>query len=162
MGDPLARAFDLRVRALVLDDLELLRVALEAHAEAADPFEEARTRLLLGERLRRDHQRSSARLQLIAAERTFETLGAQPWLARARTESRAAGGQPATAAGLECLTAQERAVAEAVASGRSNREVAEALFLSPRTVEYHLGSVYRKLGLHGRSALANRLVSSGR
>ena len=51
-------------------------------------------------------------------------------------------------------------MAEAVASGRSNREVAEALFLSPRTVEYHLSSVYRKLGVHGRSALAHRLASA--
>ena len=58
------------------------------------------------------------------------------------------------------LTPQERSVAEAAASGRSNREVAESLFLSPRTVEYHLSSVYRKLGVHGRSALAHRLASA--
>ena len=59
---------------------------------------------------------------------------------------------------LTPLTAQESAVAREVASGRTNREVAEALYLSPRTVEYHLGNVYRKLGVHGRSALARRIL----
>ncbi len=159
MDDPLARALDLRAQALSADGAdaeELLRAALAAHQEAHDPFEEARTQLLLGEHLRRDRQRSAARTCLLTAQRTFEQLDAAPWLHRTQTELRAAGGQPRASAGLEVLTPQERAVAEAVASGRSNREVAEELFLSPRTVEYHLGSVYRKLGVHGRSALAHR------
>ena len=161
MDDPLARALDLRTQAHLVEGAEaeaLLRSALAAHEEAHDPFEEARTWLLLGEHLRRDRQRSAARTCLLTAQRAFDHLGAAPWLRRARTELRAAGGQPLASDGLEVLTAQERAVAEAVASGRSNREVAEALFLSPRTVEYHLSSVYRKLGVHGRSALAHRLA----
>ncbi len=163
MDDPLARAFDLRAQALVASGSaaeELLRTALAAHQEARDPFEEARTQLLLGEHLRRDRQRSAARTCLLAAQSTLDHLGAAPWLRRTQHELRAAGGQPHESDGLEALTAQERAVAEAVASGRSNREVAESLFLSPRTVEYHLSSVYRKLGVHGRSALAHRIASS--
>jgi DNA-binding NarL/FixJ family response regulator len=163
MDDPLARALDLRAQSFLVDGAaaeDLLQTALAAHAEARDPFEEARTRLLLGEHLRRDRQRSAARAGLLSAQRTFEQLEAKPWLRRTQNELRAAGGQPLAADGLESLTPQERSVAEAVASGRSNREVAEALFLSPRTVEYHLSSVYRKLGVHGRSALAHRLASS--
>ncbi len=70
-----------------------------------------------------------------------------------------AGGRldPAPAGRDHGLTSQEHAVARAVASGGSNREIAEALFLSPRTVEHHLGNVYRKLGVHSRAALAARL-----
>ena len=163
MDDPLARALDLRTQALVTAGSaaeELLRTALAAHQEARDPFEEARTQLLLGEHLRRDRQRSAARTCLLAAQRAFDDLGAAPWLRRTQNELRAAGGQPQASEGLEVLTPQERSVAEAAASGRSNREVAESLFLSPRTVEYHLSSVYRKLGVHGRSALAHRLASA--
>jgi DNA-binding CsgD family transcriptional regulator len=164
MDDPLARALDLRSQALVAhgpDAEELLRTALAAHQEARDPFEEARTRLLLGEHLRRDRQRSAARACLLSAQRTFEQLEARPWLRRTQNELRAAGGRPLAPDGLESLTPQERSVADAVASGQSNREVAESLFLSPRTVEYHLGHVYRKLGVHGRSGLAHRLAGSG-
>lgn len=163
MEDPLARALAARVRGLVeVDDdvaVELLQRALVVHGEAPDLFERARTHLLRGERLRRARRRGDARLDLLEASRRFEHLGAEPWLARARTELRACGGgqlaQPEATLGL---TAQELAVASAVARGASNREVAEELFLSPRTVEYHLGNVYRKLGVHGRGALGARLA----
>lgn len=160
MDDPLARALALRVRALVDDDVELLRTALEAHAESHDAFEYARTRLLLAERLRRDRQRATARTHLLEAERIFAGLGAAPWLARTRAELRAAGGTAEPAADLTSLTPQEAAVAHQVASGLSNREIAQALFLSPRTVEYHLGSVYRKLGIRGRAALTRLMVDA--
>jgi len=162
MDEPRAEALADRVSALTSNEPDTsYRSALAAHAVDSDPFEEARTRLLYGEFLRRNRQRTAARAQLLEASRLFETLGALPWSARARQELRATGGSTDSTADLDALTPQERSVAEAVASGRTNREVAEALFLSPRTVEYHLGNVYRKLGLHGRAALARRLATPG-
>ena len=129
---------------------------------SGEPFEQARTHMLLGEHLRRSRRRSDARAHLQTAIHTFDGLGAAPWSARAGQELRAAGGQPGgaareTAGNTAALTPQERAVALAVSSGMSNREVAEALFLSTRTVEYHLGNIYRKLEVHGRGALARAL-----
>ena len=161
MDDPLAQSLDRRAAALVCEGDEAdghFHAAVQLHPPDRDPFERARTLLLQGEFLRREHRRPEARAALLEAERLFEGQGAMPWLARTRQELRAAGGQPAPDRGADPLTVQERAVACAVAEGRTNREVAEALFLSPRTVEYHLGSVYRKLGVHGRGALAHRLL----
>ena len=118
--------------------------------------------MLLGEHLRRNRRRSEARAHLQSAIHAFDGLGAAPWSARAGQELRAAGGQPGgaareTAGNTSALTPQERAVALAVSSGMSNREVAEALVLSIRTVEYHLGNIYRKLEVHGRGALGRAL-----
>ena len=165
MDDPLATALDERAAALVTGGEEAedhYHQALAAHAGAGEPFEQARTHLLLGEHLRRNRRRAQARAHLQTAVHAFDELGAAPWSARAGQELRAAGGQTGGAERepsgvVSALTAQERAVAAAVASGMSNREVAEALFLSPRTVEYHLGNVYRKLEVHGRGALARAL-----
>jgi DNA-binding NarL/FixJ family response regulator len=165
MTDPLATALDERGAALLTSGAEAqahFEAALAAHATASESFEQARTALLLGEHLRRERRRSAARLHLQAAVRAFEALGALPWAARAGQELRAAGGaraseQAGTSLEPHPLTAQERAVAHAVAAGMSNREVAETLVLSLRTVEYHLGNVYRKLGVHGRGALARAL-----
>jgi DNA-binding CsgD family transcriptional regulator len=161
MGLPDALALARRMDALVSDGdeaNEAYQAAVELHAKGDDPFEAARSLLLFGEHLRRHRNRSLARAQLTCAERTFEILGAGPWLARARAELHAAGGQAEVAPETDGLTAQERSVAYAVAEGRTNKEVADALFLSPRTVEYHLSSVYRKLGVHGRGALARKLT----
>ena len=159
MDDPLAAALLLRVEALTCENPEpTYRAALDAHAQARDPFEEARTHLLFGEYLRRSRQRSASRTELLEAARLFETLGAVPWAERAHSELRASGATQHAAVDLGTLTPQERSVAEAVAEGRTNREVAEALFLSPKTVEYHLGNVYRKLGVTGRSGLTRRLL----
>ena len=165
MDDPLATALDERAAALVTGGEEAedhYHQALAAHAGAGEPFEQARTHLLLGEHLRRNRRRAQARAHLQTAVHAFDELGAAPWSARAGQELRAAGGQTGGAerepsGDVSALTAQERAVALAVASGMSNREVAEALFLSTRTVEYHLGNVYRKLEVHGRGALARAL-----
>jgi DNA-binding CsgD family transcriptional regulator len=162
MGLPSARALAHRVDALVAAGEEAAghyASAIAEHARGGDPFECARTQLLYGEHLRRERQRGAARSVLIPAERTFDILGAAPWLARTRAELRAAGGHAEEPVDASVLTAQERAVAAAAAEGMSNREVAEALFLSPRTVEYHLGNAYRKLGVHGRGALARRLAA---
>ena len=168
MDDPLATALDERAAALVTGGEEAedhYHQALAAHAGAEEPFEQARTNLLLGEHLRRNRRRSQARAHLQTAVHGFDELGAAPWSARAGQELRAAGGQTGGAEREPCddvsaLTAQERAVALAVASGMSNRKVAEAMFLSTRTVEYNLGNVYRKLGVHGRGALARALDSA--
>jgi len=160
IGDPLATALDERAAALVTQGGEAeahFRDALVAHARAGEPFEEARTLLLMGEHLRRERRKAEARAVLQRAVHTFDRLGATPWSARASQELRASGGLATSRSAATVLTAQERAVALAVAGGANNREVAEALFLSPRTVEYHLGNVYRKLEVHGRGALARAL-----
>ena len=163
LPDPLAAALDARAAALVSTGDEAdrhFRRSLAVHPADQDPFEAGRTLLLWGGHLRRTHRRAEARAALLEASHVFDGLGAQPWLARAHGELRACGGQPEAEAGaaVGVLTAQEQSVARAVAEGRTNREVAEALCLSPRTVEFHLGNAYRKLGVHGRAALARRMV----
>ncbi len=141
--------------------------AIAAFEEAGDPFEAARTRLLLGELLRRERSVQAARHELRLAADAFEHMGARAWAGRALGELRAARAHiPAADAStsgtdlLSTLTPQERRVAEAVAGGASDRQVAAELFLSPRTVAYHLSSVYRKLGISSRVALAARLAQS--
>ncbi len=122
-------------------------------------FEEARSELCFGELLRRDRRRGAAREPLARALATFERLGATPWAARARAGLRAtgmdAGAGAATASGG--LTERERQVAESAASGRTNKEIGAQLFLSPRTVELHLSSAFRKLGVRRRAELAAHL-----
>jgi DNA-binding CsgD family transcriptional regulator len=90
----------------------------------------------------------------------FERLGARPWAERARTELRAtgqAGGRRSETA-AESLTPHELQIAVLVAQGMTNREAAAALFLSPKTIEYHLGQIYRKLDVRGRSQLARLMA----
>ncbi|GAA0918323.1 hypothetical protein GCM10009560_15150 [Nonomuraea longicatena] len=147
--------------------LELLGRALRTH-EHGRPFERARTALLYGQRLRRAHRSAESRHPLRLAAELFERLGAQPWAERARAELRAAGQprpyghRPAGDNGrdgdpLGELTAQERRIVRLAAAGVSNREIAEQLFLSPRTVEYHLYKAYPKLGVASRRELADLL-----
>jgi DNA-binding CsgD family transcriptional regulator len=136
--------------------------ALEHHERAASPFEAARTRLAWGGRLHRARRRVDARERLREALGEFERLGAVPWAARAADELKAAGAvqrDPVTAP--DELTAQEVRVARAVAQGATNREVATQMYLSPKTIEFHLGRVYRKLGINSRTQLA-ALVSEGK
>jgi DNA-binding CsgD family transcriptional regulator len=135
--------------------------ALRCHAEAELPMEQARTRLLYGEHLRRARRRADARPHLRAALSTFEHLGAKPWAERARGELRATGEtarkrDPST---IDQLTPQELQIARFVSEGATNREVANKLFLSPRTVEYHLHKVFTKLGIASRGELARLLPS---
>lgn len=146
-----------RCRALLADGgTEPFEDALRRHGE---PFERARTALLYGERLRRAQQPGQARHHLRAALETFERLGARPWAKRAHGELRAAGEAPARpeSDAQAALTPQELRIARLVAEGASSKEVAARLFLSPRTVEYHLYKIYPKLGITSRTELARLL-----
>ncbi|MGK5543227.1 AAA family ATPase [Streptomyces sp. URMC 127] len=165
-ASPRARALVARCRALIADDAEapaLLRTALELLAADGDQdataYDRARTELLLGERLRRDRRTGEARPHLRQAAEAFHRMGAVPWERRAQGELRAAGetAAPDGPAALDLLTAQELRIARLVAEGVSNRDVAARLFLSPRTVEYHLYKVYPKLGISSRTELARLL-----
>ena len=138
--------------------------ALRLHAEGDRPFDRARTELVYGEFLRRERRRIDAREQLRSALAGFEQFRAEPWAQRARTELRATGEtarkrDPGT---IDQLTPQELQIAQLVGEGLSNKDVAAQLFLSPRTVEYHLYKVFAKLGIASRSELIRKGVGSAR
>jgi DNA-binding CsgD family transcriptional regulator len=138
---------------------ELFAVALELHANTPDAFERAKTLLANGSRLRRSRRRAEARPPLRAAFEIFDRLGAVPAAEATAIELRATGERPhgRGASVLADLTPQELQIASMLAGGRSTREAAAALFLSPKTVEYHLRHVYTKLDVHSREELARRL-----
>jgi DNA-binding CsgD family transcriptional regulator len=117
------------------------------------PFERARTLLAFGRRLHRACRRAEARQHLRAALEGFERLHADTWAGQAEAELRAAGGRHRPPQDDRALTQQERRVAEAVQRGASNRDIAAGLFLSPKTVEFHLRQIYRKLDVHSRTQL---------
>ncbi|HSD01249.1 MAG TPA: AAA family ATPase [Gaiellales bacterium] len=130
--------------------------ALRLQSDAERPFERARTELVYGEALRRRREPKRARDHLRVALELFEQLGAAGWCERARSELRASGEtarkrDPST---IDQLTPQELQIARAVATGSSNKQVAAQLFLSPRTIEFHLRHVFAKLGITSRSQLA--------
>jgi DNA-binding CsgD family transcriptional regulator len=158
-GQPWALARATRALALVAPDdrfTDEFERALTFHDRTPDAFETARTRLAYGSRLRRSGLRVRARDQLRAAHSAFEELGAAPWAETARTELAATGEtarrrNPAT---LDDLTPQELKIALLLAQGKTTREAAAALFLSPKTIEYHLRNAYRKLGVRSRDELA--------
>lgn len=137
--------------------------AAALHERTTTPLERARTDLCLGERHRRARRVRDARAPLRRALETFEGLGAVLWAEWARRELRAAGGRPREPrpAPTETLTPQELQVALAVSRGATNKEAAAALLISPKTVEYHLGRIYGKLGVRTRAALAHRLTRDG-
>jgi DNA-binding CsgD family transcriptional regulator len=159
-GAPWGQAVALHCRALLAGDQadadRLFLAALEMHDRAGRPFERARTELAFGERLRRARRRAEARVHLRAALELLQSLGAELWAERARAELRASGEtarkrDPST---LDQLTAQEVHIAQLVAEGLTNRDVAGQLFLSPRTIDFHLRNVFRKLGISSRIELA--------
>jgi DNA-binding CsgD family transcriptional regulator len=153
-----------RLRGLVADEdafeSEFQR-ALLLHEHADDAFARARTELAFGERLRRAGRRRDARVQLRAALATFDELAAGPWIERTSAELRASGEtlrkrQPHEA---EELTPQELQIALLVAEGKTNKEVGGALFLSHKTVEFHLGRIYRKLSVGSRTELIRQFAA---
>ncbi|MFB6391765.1 LuxR C-terminal-related transcriptional regulator [Polymorphospora lycopeni] len=137
------------------------RRALALHETLPDAYALARTRLSFGERLRRGGRKLAAREQLRRAHEIFDRLEAGPWAERARRELRATGEKirRATAGAGDQLTPQELQIAQQVAEGRTNKEVAAALFLSPKTIEFHLGRVFRKLDIGSRTELIRRMAA---
>lgn len=152
-----------RCEGLVADNLDDAAPAFERALALLpglpDQFELARTRLLYGMRLRRAGRRIDARIQLTAARRAFVEMELTLWAERAAQELAGTGERvQSREAKSEPLTSQETRVALLVAQGLKNREVAAALFLSPKTVEHHVGAVLRKRGLRSRTELARALA----
>ena len=160
IGQPWATAVAARCAALTARDADaeqLYRKAIAADEGDGRPFEQARTRLLYGEWLRRNQRRADAREHLLAAASAFARMGARPWQDRAEAELRAAGAGAAavTAADpLARLTPQELQVVRLAATGASNKQIGAQLFLSPRTVGFHLYRAFPKLGVSTREELA--------
>lgn len=164
-GQDWARALVERCRALRAADGDAERHydrALGLHDPDRRALEAARTALLYGEWLRRARRTSEARGRLRTALDVFERVGARPWAARARAELTAAGAAVTAGTGAQRepsvaeragLTPQETQIARLAAQGLSNKEIAAQLFLSPRTVGYHLYKAYPKLGVASRAEL---------
>jgi DNA-binding CsgD family transcriptional regulator len=162
-GAPRALGAALRVAGVVeggADGLALLGEAVEVLADSPARLEQAKARTELGAALRRANRRSQAREQLRRALELATTCGAAPLAVRAESELLATGARPRRIAlsGVESLTPSERRVAEMAAEGPTNREIAQALFVTAKTVEVHLSSVYRKLGISSRSQLSAALA----
>jgi DNA-binding CsgD family transcriptional regulator len=151
-----ARAAAARCHGLLepRDFMEPFEQALRWHARGTPPFDRARTHLAYGARLRRSRDRAGARLQLHSALELFEHLGAAPWVERTRAELVSSGGSAPARDIIELqLTPRELQVALAIQRGLTNAATASALFLSVKTVEYHLSNIYRKLGIRSRTQL---------
>ncbi|WP_028936469.1 AAA family ATPase [Pseudonocardia spinosispora] len=131
------------------------RSAMAEHERLPMPFERARTQLLCGQLQRRGRHRQAAAETLAEAVRMFDDLGATLWAARARGELSRVDVHPG---GGLTLTAAERRVAELAATGMTNREVAAALFISPKTVEANIARAYRKLNIRSRAELGHHMA----
>jgi DNA-binding CsgD family transcriptional regulator len=163
-GQPFALARAARARALIADDGAFaaeFETALRHHEETPDLFEASRTRLYYGERLRRARRRVDARRELRAALKAFDHLGAAPWADRAIAELQASGETARVRDDRyrNRLTPQELQVALTLAEGATTREAAARLYVSPKTIEYHLRHVYDKLEIRSRDELRTALAS---
>ncbi|MFI9649300.1 AAA family ATPase [Streptomyces sp. NPDC052040] len=160
------RAAALRCRALLAHGTAvgpLFTEALEAHGAVDEPLERARTLLCQGQWLRRSRRRQDAHRPLTAALEIFESAEARLWAEQARHELTVLGLRTLPSADrpdLGILTPQEWRIAWAAAQGRTSREIAAEVLLSVRTVDYHLGNVYRKLGVSSRRALIRQFGGS--
>jgi DNA-binding CsgD family transcriptional regulator len=164
-GQPWSLARSARVRGLLAPDgefSELFEEALALQSRTPDTFELGLIHFAHGARLRRGRRRRDARVELRTALDIFDRLGAAPWSEQTRTELLATGETPRRrdVPALDMLTRQEFHIAQVLAGGKTTREAAAALFLSPKTVEYHLRNVYGKLGVNSRSELAAMLKNS--
>ena len=133
--------------------MRLVGEAVARHEKVGDPYGRARALLALGVIRRRARQKRPARDAILEALAGFEQLGAETWIERCKAELGSIGGRTRE----EGLTPAERRVAALVAEGRTNREVAAALFLGERTVASHLTHIYAKLGIRSRTELARVL-----
>jgi DNA-binding CsgD family transcriptional regulator/tetratricopeptide (TPR) repeat protein len=134
--------------------------ALMTIVPLAMPYETAQIQLGFGQFLRRERHRRAALAQLGAARETFATLGARPALELCERELEACGLRPARRGEAGRLTSQEQTIARLAATGRTNREMAAELLVSPKTIEAHLTRIYAKLGLTSRAQLATFVVDS--
>jgi class 3 adenylate cyclase/DNA-binding CsgD family transcriptional regulator/tetratricopeptide (TPR) repeat protein len=143
--------------------IQLLREAVTVLERSPARLERARAHVELGAALRRANQRSDSREPLRRGLELATLCGAAPLAVRAETELLATGARPRRIAlsGVESLTPSERRVAQMAAEGSTNREIAQALFVTPKTIEVHLSSVYRKLGINSRSQLSGELAEPG-
>jgi DNA-binding NarL/FixJ family response regulator len=146
------RALLSAARADIEAALAHAEAALEHHRDLPVPLERARTLIVLGGIQRRLKQKAAARTSLEEALEILEAMGASLWAERARAELARIGGRTRSGG----LTPTEERVADLVAEGRSNKEVADALFVSVRTVEANLTRIYAKLGIRSRTELASR------
>ncbi|MCO8275555.1 AAA family ATPase [Actinoplanes sp. TRM 88003] len=162
---PRLRLVQQGVDALVLDtrDAELrLERTLREPGSTRWLFESSRIRLAVGEKLRRRKDFPRALEHLLAARTGFTAVGAEPWLARTTVELRAAGHRPALAEpSVAGLTPQELEIAELAAAGLTNKQIAERLYLSHRTVGAHLYRIFPKLGISSRAGLRDALSARG-
>jgi DNA-binding CsgD family transcriptional regulator len=161
-GSPILRYAVAYARAVIAPDddaPERFRQALSADL-AAWPFEMARLELAYGSWLRRHRRGPEAREALRSAVTALDALGVDAWAARARRELRSVGGPAEGSADRSAgLTVQQRRIAHLAADGLSNQEIADRLFLSPRTVTTHLSRIYAKVAASSRSDLARILAS---
>jgi DNA-binding CsgD family transcriptional regulator len=144
------------------DALRHLEEAVEIVAPSPAKLEQAKALLALGTALRHARRPTDARDPLRRALELADVCGAPALADQARSELHAAGGRPRTSAltGVESLTPSERRVADLAAAGRTNRDIAQELFVTPKTVERHLGNVYRKLGINSRHELGSDLAAT--
>ena len=158
-GTEWALGTEARCRALLSDDESLYQESVERLARSRAAVELARSRLLYGEWLRRENRRADAREQLRAAHEMFSRMGAEAFAERARRELSATGEmvRKRTVETVDELTMQEAQVARLAAQGHTNPEIGALLFISPRTVEYHLHKVFPKLGISSRRELRKAL-----
>jgi class 3 adenylate cyclase/tetratricopeptide (TPR) repeat protein len=166
-AQPFALARAARARALVADDdtyIDEYETALRHHRDTPDVFEQARTQLYYGERLRRSRRRVDARRHLREALNAFDHLGAAPWAQRAMQELHASGetARVRDDSSRQQLTPQELQVAMTLAEGATTREAAARLYLSPKTVEYHLRHVYDKFEIRSREELRKVVLAQSR
>jgi DNA-binding CsgD family transcriptional regulator len=161
-GTEWALGIEARCRALLSDDESLYHESIERLARSRAAFELARSRLLYGEWLRRENRRMDARELLRAAHESFSSMGAGAFAERARRELLATGetARRTTADTRDALTPQEFQVARLARDGHTNPEIAAQLFISPRTVEYHLAKVFRKLDVSSRKQLRVALADT--
>ncbi|MEU7918870.1 AAA family ATPase [Micromonospora zamorensis] len=165
-ASPLRRALSARCHALLAprggpEAEQEFQTALRLHPTEAGTFERARTELLFGQELRRSRRPRDARTHLHQAREMFTLLGVSCWAEQATTELRAAGESvgPPDLPAARLLTGQQLKIAELVAEGATNREIAARMFLSTRTVDHHLRNVFHRLGIRSRTELVRAFAT---